>query len=101
MDIRVTLMKYLKLEASDYIAVAATLIALTSFAVSVRSCQQTDRAVALAEREFEEARIFFWVGIVDSETALQLNPSNADAKVQSVRATLPSIFNTGWDSVDP
>lgn len=96
-----TRMKYLKLKVSDYIALTATMIALTSFAVSVRSCQQTERAVALAEREFEESRMFFWLGIVDSTMTLQLTPSNADAKIQSVSATLPYIFDTGMNAVNP
>lgn len=85
-------MEFKKLIRGEYLATTAIIIALASLAVSVKSCQQTERAVTLAQLEFDEARSFFWLGTVNSELALELNPSNPDIKIQAADATVPRLF---------
>jgi len=92
-------MQWPKLTLSDQVSIVAAVIALTSLAVSVRSCQQTDRAMALAEREFEEARTFFWTGAVE-KLQLHLMPSNPDVKPQAVEIVLPKVFDPFPSTVD-
>ena len=85
-------MEIKKLIPGEYLAIAAIIVAVASLAVSVKSCQQTDRAVTLAQLEFKEARSFFWLGTVNPDLALELNPSNPDIKIQAASVTVPKLF---------
>lgn len=84
-----------KLNSSDRIALAATVFALISLVVSIKSCQQADRTLVMAQRDFEGARSLIWTGEVKEKNKLCLNHSNPDAIIETVWLVFPKVYAIG------
>lgn len=81
----------------DKMSVIATVLAVASLLISIRSCQQADRSVDLADREYNAARDFSWCGKIVDTNSLQLEPWNHDAKIEELKVSFPEYYSMHSD----
>jgi len=77
-------------------AISATIVAVISLIVSVRTCQRAEQSLELNLQEYEESRRLFFIGTVQDPSRLDLIVVNDLAKVDIVDISFPKDFQ-----VDP
>jgi hypothetical protein len=81
-----------KLSWSETLALVATIVAVGSFIVSIRSCQRSDLLFKLTENEYQEERGLFWIGQINDSLELYLIPTNDLVKIETAIITFPEYF---------
>ena len=89
-------------ESGILVASFSAIIALIALGVSVKSCDQSNRALELSEGEFVSGRLAVWGAQINvNDDDLLLEPINSDIVLQVATVTFPPQLDLGQRAADP